>query len=518
MNAPKNDQRSEFGDFQTPADLCRSAMQTLRHRFPHFKPKTIIEPSCGIGAFVFAAADCFPSAEKIMGFERNAHYHAQAQKHAQARPDGDRFTLHCANFFDIDWDQVIRTLPPPLLVVGNPPWVTNSALGKLQSHNVPPKSNFQNHSGLDALTGKANFDISEGMLNENLKWITAAGPETNSCLAVLCKDSVARKVLQKAWAGQNLDAKLFKIDAHKNFCAAVEASFFVALNNNPHGTASCEVYDTLDSRLPSSTFGQIKFARGTRHGTYLISDRAKFERTCHFLGTCSAYRWHSGLKHDCCKVMELKREGPYLKNGFGDVVTLESDFLYPLLKSSDLMKAQTSKTHRAVIVPQRRIGEPTHPIEKLAPRTWDYLCAHAPKLDNRKSSIYRNKPRFSVFGVGDYSFMDWKVAISGFSKTLDFQVVGPIEGKPVIFDDTVYALGLEHEDDARFLCGLLHSQPCQEFIESMIFWDNKRPITVDLLKRIDLAKVADAIGKGAEYRAYTDRAKGSTLFAPHLVA
>lgn len=203
-------------------------MQTLRNRFPNFKPKTIIEPSCGIGAFLFAAADCFPSAEKIVGVERNPDYHAQAKKRAQARTDGDRFTLHCANFFDIDWDQVIRTLPPPLLVVGNPPWVTNSALGKLQSHNVPPKSNFQNHSGLEALTGKANFDISEWMLSENLKWITAAGanPETNDlgCLAVLCKDSVARKVLQKAWTGQNLDAKLFKIDARKNFCAAVEAS------------------------------------------------------------------------------------------------------------------------------------------------------------------------------------------------------------------------------------------------------------------------------------------------------
>ena len=216
--------------------------------------------------------------------------------------------------------------------------------------------------------------------------------------------------------------------------------------------------------------------------------------------------------------MELKREGHHFKNGCGDAVTLEDDFLYPLLKSSDLMKGQTSKTRRAVIVPQRRIGAPTNHIEKLAPLTWDYLCAHASKPDNRKSSIYRNKPRFSVFGVGAYSFMDWKVAISGFSKTLDFRVVGPIEGKPVIFDDTVYALSLEHEDDARFLCDILHSQPCQEFIESMIFWDNKRPMTVDLLKRIDLAKVADSIGQGAKYRACTNTATDPTLFAPHLVA
>ena len=33
-------------------------------------------------------------------------------------------------------------------------------------------------------------------------------------------------------------------------------------------------------------------------------------------------------------------------------------------------------------------------------------------LDNRKSSIYNKRPRFSIFGIGDYSFSKWKVAIS----------------------------------------------------------------------------------------------------------
>ena len=34
----------------------------------------------------------------------------------------------------------------------------------LASPNLPSKSNFQNRKGLDAVTGKANFDISEWML------------------------------------------------------------------------------------------------------------------------------------------------------------------------------------------------------------------------------------------------------------------------------------------------------------------------------------------------------------------
>ena len=61
---------------------------------------------------------------------------------------------------DVDWDAVLAGDPGPWLVLGNPPWVTNAELGLLKNSNLPIKSNFQGHKGLEALTGKANFDIS----------------------------------------------------------------------------------------------------------------------------------------------------------------------------------------------------------------------------------------------------------------------------------------------------------------------------------------------------------------------
>ena len=68
------------------------------------------------------------------------------------------------SFFEVDWPTTLGDLADPILVVGNPPWVTNSALGALGSVNLPDKSNFQNRTGLEAMTGKSNFDISEWML------------------------------------------------------------------------------------------------------------------------------------------------------------------------------------------------------------------------------------------------------------------------------------------------------------------------------------------------------------------
>ena len=66
-------------------------------------------------------------------------------------------------------------------------------------------------------------------------------------------------------------------------------------------------------------------------------------------------------------------------------------------------------------------------------------------------------------------------------------------------------LGVTTKDEAIFLAELLNSKPCQDFLESMIFWTDKRPITVDLLKRIDLEKVALNLGRDAEYRHFTKK-------------
>jgi hypothetical protein len=153
---------------------------------------------------------------------------------------------------------------------------------------------------------------------------------------------------------------------------------------------------------------------------------------------------------------------------------MEQEYLFPMLKSSDLGNGSTSEARYFMLVPQKKVGEDTDKIRSSAPRTWLYLLNHAALLDARGSIIYKKNPRFSIFGVGDYAFSEWKVAISGFYKKLNFQVVGPIGGKATVFDDTVYFISAESKDEAEFLCMLLNSEPCQRYLNSMIFWDEKK--------------------------------------------
>ena len=64
------------------------------------------------------------------------------------------------DLFDLDLKRDLRWREQgPLLVIGNPPWVTNSELGTLASPNRPPRRNIKGLRGLEARTGASNFDV-----------------------------------------------------------------------------------------------------------------------------------------------------------------------------------------------------------------------------------------------------------------------------------------------------------------------------------------------------------------------
>jgi hypothetical protein len=477
--ARKHRDKAQFGDFQTPPALALDVLRLVKRL--GVDARTVIEPSCGKGAFLVAAADVYPEAH-ISAIEINGDYLADA-KAAIANHARKEF-IH-ASFFDVDWDELIGGSKEPILIVGNPPWVTNSELGSLGSSNLPAKSNFQKLSGFDAVTGKSNFDISEWMLLQNLSWLQAR----KGALAVLCKTAVARKVARFAWKHRikMSDARIYPIDAGKQFGAAVDACLFYAEVDGSNAVHECGIYPTFDAAEPQQTFG---FMDGS-----LVSDVRDYQRFRH-LRASSGPKWRSGVKHDCSKVMELDQRGSKFVNGLGEEVELEDTFLYPLAKSSDVGGKRPRDGEKFVIVTQRKIGDDTGHIREEAPLTWAYLEAHEALINGRTSVIYKDKPRFSIFGVGDYTFSPFKVAISGLYKGLDFKLFSPKFGKPVLFDDTVYFLPFEAKSDAETALKLLTSEDAQAFLRSMIFWADKRPVTADLLRRLDLERLANELGEG----------------------
>jgi len=271
--------------------------------------------------------------------------------------------------------------------------------------------------------------------------------------------------------------------ALKHFGASVDACLLLVRTAEPAMTKECAVFGSLDAARPVSSFG-------LRDGG-LVSDLALCERWKHLAGEGGG--WRSGVKHDCSKVLELHRDGRNrYRNGLGETFELESEVAYPLVKSSDL--ASQRPPTRWLLVPQLSIASDTAHLQSVAPLAWAYLMSHSERLDARASSVYRNRPRFSIFGIGEYSFAPWKVAISGLYKRLAFSVLAPFDGKPVLCDDTGYFFPCQTEEESRTLRALLDSRPALEFLSARVFWDSKRPITARLLNALDLMALSDYLG------------------------
>lgn len=480
------DKRKEFGDYQTPVDLAGDICALLRAR--GIRPSSVVEPTCGKGNLLLAALDQLIDIKVALGIDIDPDYIKQVKQRLMSRPSASAIEARVfqADFFNLGWNQLLSDLPDPVLIIGNPPWVTNSELATFNGKNLPRKSNFHDFSGLDAKTGKSNFDISEWMLIHLLESLG----NRDATIAMLCKTSVARQVLAHAWKRDIpiANSSIYLIDARETFDASVDACLLVSdISIKGECDQTCRVYERLSDRVPQTTFGY--------RDHQLIANVVYYERWKHLENNGrSAYRWRSGIKHDCAKVMELKKAPRGFRNRLGTVHDLESDYLYPMLKSSDIANERAPQPSKWMLVTQKSIGEDTTTLQYTAPRTWAYLNAHHTLLDKRKSSIYEGQPRFSVFGVGDYSFSPWKVAISGLYKKLHFALVGPYAGKPVVLDDTCYFIPCQSEAEAQYLMRLLDSDATKEFLRAFIFWDAKRPITISVLKKLDLAHLARTLG------------------------
>ena len=161
--------RIERGDWQTPAGLARAVLERVVAAAAMSgarAPRTVIEPTCGEGTFLVAAGERFARAE-LRGYEIDAGYTRIARM--ALREHGARARVVTKDFFATDWERELAEVVGPVLVVGNPPWVTTAQLGVMGRTNAPDKSNERGLQGLDARTGKSNFDVSEWMIERLLE-------------------------------------------------------------------------------------------------------------------------------------------------------------------------------------------------------------------------------------------------------------------------------------------------------------------------------------------------------------
>lgn len=464
----------DLGDFQTPFPLIKDITTYLAALDKNWT--RALEPTCGQGNFIHGLLASDMHLQEIQGIELQAVYAKQANRLISTKKPVS-VTIKQANIFDIDlrtdlsWRENGK-----LLVIGNPPWITSAELSTLQSNNIPAKTNFKKLSGFDAMTGASNFDIAEYIILKLIHELSLVQPT----IAMLCKTSVARNILQFA-AHTNLpisSACVRKINSKEHFGAMVDACLFYLDIGLEQRCYQAEIYPDLYASEPTSVMGMVKGK--------LVSNISTSKHVASLDGLCPLV-WRQGIKHDAASVIELTYDSAgQLVNKLGETVDVEQEYVYPLLKSSDLGGKEKERPKRAVIVTQHYVGEDTLYLRDVAPKLWQYLEERKSTFDKRKSSIYEQQPPFAMFGIGAYSFVPYKVAISGLYKTLKFSLIGPVNDHPVMFDDTCYFVPCSSAQQASFVLSLLNDDLCYDFFQSIIFWDAKRPITKKILQRINL--------------------------------
>ena len=460
-----------FGDYQTPIQFAQMVCDLIDCRYK--QPAVVLEPTCGIGSFLKASLRF--NAEIYYGIEINNIYCDECRRQLV----DNRILIINADIFNYDLDSLLHNLDN-ILVIGNPPWITNSDLSKQNASNLPNKTNIKALNGCDAITGASNFDICEYIILQMIELIK----EKKATLAMLCKTSVARNIfkeINRRNIGYN-SFSIYNFNAQKVFHISAAACLLVIDFNfsKDNSEKTCNVYEFENYE---NVLEVLQYSNGEIHNLSLSNDS--------FSGK-SCFEWRQGVKHDCSKVMELSYNGRYFINGQGELVNIENEYVFPLIKSSMFKQAVIDTFNKYVIVTQNKIKGDTQNIKNTAPKTWQYLYQHLYDFEKRKSSIYRNAPLFSMFGIGDYSFARYKVAISGFYKTPFFALLDG-SNKPVMTDDTSYFIAFDNYDMAYIAMLCLNSEKVKKYLILKSFQDAKRPYTKRLLNNIDFGKIVNSI-------------------------
>lgn len=458
--------KKEFGDYQTPSHFTDELCVYLKNK-TKLNPDVIIEPTCGVGNFIKSCASEFPES-KLFGIEINKKYLDEIDISIP------NLTLFNEDIFQFDFNKLELNKDEDILVIGNPPWVTNSELSKLESENLPIKSNFKDNVGFDSIMGDSNFDISEFIILTLINQFK----DCNSTIVFLCKNIVARNIFKELVRTETCvnTIKTMNFNAKDVFGVSTSACilFIQFERNNNKILESCNVFDF---KSPTKLLHKFGFRNDKFYSN--LSNSHKIDGNC-------CFEWRQGVKHDCAKVMELINNGDAYKNKNKEIISLESDLIYPLLKSSDLKSPIITDSEKSVIITQKKVREDTEYIKEVSPKTWDYLVSNEEYFNKRKSVIYKDAPRFSIFGIGDYSFSKYKVAISGFYKKPLFSLV--YNEKPMMLDDTCYFLSFNDYKIAYITMLIFNSDLVQQFLKDIAFLDSKRPYTKKILKRIDIKK------------------------------
>ena len=493
--------RLALGEYYTPRGVADLALDALP---ASVADASVLDPGCGPGVFLTAAldrkraawtgsADEFldAAAASVVGIDVNpvavksaTLAYCTALFDDLEATDRDRFAVpvFLTDALGLTRDDEIEFRGDSLdlqfdALAGNPPWIPWERLperlkDRWRERYVEPL-HLQPHEGVTARLGHSNDDVSV--------------PFAWTCIhRYLRSGGAAAFVLKRDLMRGPAGAVLRQLHVGDRSLALRDVADLSALDPFPAVGANVAIYALQADADPSFPVpatvwtpgdGTADFGSGAAFRASVASTatelvpldpedgttawlRADAERAA--LGSCSHEIRH-GLKDDANAVFGFDR---------ADLDQVESGLVYPYLKSRHVRKWGLAG-HDLRLLPQEQAGEDNEAwLSEQYPETYDYLTANREQLTDRSSSWLDRGPFYSVFGLGEYTWADYKVAWCRLGFKPDFTVVSTREDpglgeKRVIPGDHYMFVATDDRREAHFLCALLNAAPYQRTLRDL---------------------------------------------------
>ncbi len=393
------------------------------------------------------------------------------------------------------------------VLIGNPPWIswghlTEELRTKWKETHVG-KYNLLQYSGKFARLGHSNDDISAPFIWVSMdKYLKKGGIAGFVLKRTLLKGPAGKlfRSMKIAKTGQKIrEISVHSIHDWGNFepfgkgIGAETSTVVMQLdrpNKFPVKYTIWEPTSEMDFTPHSSFQDIIQSLKHRETGLTPLDDSPdapwiELDHNLSALGECS-YDIRHGAKDDLKSVFEISRS---------EIKEIEPDFVYPYLKSKDIVRWGTlSYSYR--IIPQKKSGEKNEKfLQNGFPMTYKYLVANRQALEKRKSTWLKTGPFYSVFGVGKYTWSKYKVAWCRLGFRPEFCVISTendsiLGEKSLIPGDHFMFIPFDRKEEAHAICALLNSTP---YIETLggISHKSKSALSKKVVSSLSLPKFAD---------------------------
>lgn len=518
-----HEMRLQLGEYYTPRGVAELSVAELN--VGDYETDTFLDPGCGSGIFLATCIDAKREAleddlspealvdaitDTVYGVDLNpvAVKSAKLSYLLSLLPileeDGvDRLelpvfltdSLRLTRDDEIQFGDEMLDLSVDHLV-GNPPWITWGNLsGQVRDawrEKYVKQLDLLPHHGVESRLGHANDDISvpfiwvcvhhylaeEGDASFVLKRDIMKGPAGRLLRTqrVNSRPVAVRHIhdfnrLRPFGDDVGVHSAIYTLDADK------EAEFPIATDSwkKASGKPSFSTSERMRETLKHEETGMIPVDEDDSSSSWVREDAEN-----RALGECEHDIRH-GVKDDATDVYSIDRS---------QLGELEPEFIYPYIKSKHVVKYGLFG-HELHLVPIKKANEDNETeMQNNYPQTYKYLESHRQALEDRSSTWLDKGTFYNVFGLGEYTWSDYKVVWCRLGFKPHFTVVSTVDDedlgeKMVVPGDHFMFISTDDEYEAHFLCGLLNSSIYQKSIKG-IASEGKSSLSKTVISKLEL--------------------------------